>query len=94
MIKTLMVRLLGGGKRQMLRISLFAIFISLIFGAVIFIIIGKNPFAAYGNLLQGSGFMLKRSYAGRQNMFTDFMGFLDALTPMIFASLAVAVALK
>ena len=43
---------------------------------------------------QGSGFLPKGSYAGRQNMFTDFMSFLDALTPMIFASLSVAVAMK
>ncbi|HAG69872.1 MAG TPA: ABC transporter permease [Lachnospiraceae bacterium] len=78
----------------MLRISVFAIAVSLIVASLIFIVIGKNPISAYGNLLQGSGLMPKRSYAGKQNMFTDFMSFLDALTPMIFASLAVAVALK
>ncbi len=93
-MKRIMLKLLGGEKRQMFRISLFAIVISLIVGSVILLLIGKNPFASYGNLLQGSGLLPKRSYAGRQNMFTDFMSFLDALTPMIFASLAVAVALK
>ncbi|MCR5357636.1 MAG: ABC transporter permease [Lachnospiraceae bacterium] len=93
-MKDLMVKLLGGEKRQMFRISVFAIIISLIVGSVIFIFIGKNPFSAYGNLLQGAGLLPKRSYAGRQSLFTDFMSFLDALTPMIFASLAVAVALK
>ncbi len=93
-MKKLLVKLLGGEKLQTVRISLFAILVSLIVGAVILLVIGKNPLSAYGNLLQGSGFMPKKSYAGRQNMFTDLMSFLDALTPMIFASLAVAVALR
>ena len=93
-MKKLIVRLLGGEKHQIVKISLFAIGISLIFGAVVLILIGNNPFASYLNLLQGSGLAPKRSYAGRKNMFTDFMSFLDALTPMIFVSLSVAVALK
>ena len=93
-MKKLIVKLLGGEKLRMARISLFAILVSLIVGAVILLAIGKNPLSAYGNLLQGSGFLPKSSYAGRQNMFTDLMSFLDALTPMIFASLAVAVALR
>ena len=89
-----MVKLLGKEKLQMFRISLFAILISFIVGALILFLIGKNPFLAYANFFQGSGFLPKGSYAGRQNMFTDFMSFLDALTPMIFASLSVAVAMK
>lgn len=93
-MKKIIVKLLGGEKLRMARISLFAILVSLIVGAVILLAIGKNPLSAYGNLLQGSGFLPKSSYAGRQNMFTDLMSFLDALTPMIFASLAVAVALR
>ncbi len=93
-MKKTLVRLLGKEKGQMFRISLFSIALSLIVGSVILILIGKNPLSAYGNLLQGTGILPKLSYAGRQNMFTDFMSFLDALTPMIFASLAVSVALK
>lgn len=93
-MKKLIVKLLGGEKLQMFRISLFTIFLSLIVGIIILIAIGKDPIASYGNLLQGSGLLPKQSYAGRQNMFTDFMSFLDALTPMIFASLAVSVAMK
>ena len=88
------VRLLGGTKLQMVRISLFAIFVSLFVGAAILLAIGKNPLSAYLNLLQGSGLAMKENYAGRQSMFTDFMSFLDALTPMIFASLSVTVALR
>ena len=93
-MKKIIVKLLGGEKLQMVRISLFAIIVSLIVGIGILLAIGKDPFASYGNLLQGSGLMPKKSYAGRQNMFTDFMSFIDALTPMIFAALSVAVAMK
>ena len=93
-MKKIMTKLLGGEKFQMVRISLFAILISLIVGALIFFLIGCDPISSYANLLQGSGFLPKAAYAGRQNMFTDFMSFLDAVTPMIFASLAVVVALK
>ncbi|MBQ3586441.1 MAG: ABC transporter permease [Synergistaceae bacterium] len=74
--------------------SLIAIIISLIFGALILWLMGKDPLSAYMDLLRGSGLMEKVKYSGRQNMFTDFMSFVDALTPMIFASLAVAIALK
>ena len=74
--------------------SLIAIIISLIFGALILWLMGKNPVTAYTDLLRGSGLMEKVRYSGRQNMFTDFMSFIDAMTPMIFASLAVALALK
>ena len=93
-MKKLMVRLLSGEKHQMFRISVFAVVISLIFGAVVLLMISTNPFASYLNLLQGSGLAPKHSYAGMRNMFTDFMSFLDAMTPMIFASLSVMVALK
>ncbi len=75
-------------------LSCLAIIISLIFGALILWLMGKDPVAAYMNLLQGSGLMEKARYAGRQSMFTDFMSFIDAMTPMIFASLSVALALK
>ena len=75
-------------------LSCLAIVISLLFGAFILWMMGKDPVAAYMNLLQGSGLMEKARYAGRQNMYTDFLSFIDAMTPMIFASLAVALALK
>ena len=75
-------------------LSFLAIIISLIAGALILWLMGKDPIAAYMNLLQGSGLMQKVKYAGRQNMFTDFMSFVDAMTPMIFASLSVALALR
>ncbi len=75
-------------------LSCLAITISLFFGALILWLMGKNPIEAYMNILQGVGLMEKAKYSGRQNMFTDFMSLIDAMTPMIFASLAVALALK
>ena len=75
-------------------LSCLAIVISLIFGALILWLMGKDPVASYMNLLLGSGLMEKVKYSGRQSMFTDFMSFIDAMTPMIFASLSVALALK
>lgn len=75
-------------------LSCLAIMVSLIFGALILWLMGKNSGEAYMSILQGAGLMEKVKYSGRQNMFTDFMSLIDAMTPMIFASLAVALALK
>ncbi|WP_148410588.1 ABC transporter permease [Murimonas intestini] len=93
-MKKLIVKLLGNEKRQSMTIPIFAILVSLVAGAVVLGLLGKNPLSAYMNLLQGSGLWPKASYAGGKNMLTDFTSFLNALTPMLFASLAVAVALK
>lgn len=75
-------------------LSCLAIIISLLFGALILWLMGKDPVAAYMNLLQGSGLMEKARYSGRQSIFTDFLSFIDAMTPMIFASLSVALAMR
>ncbi len=75
-------------------IPLVSLLLSLLAGVVVILIIGKNPITAYQNLLQGSGLLPKPSYAGYKSMFTDFMVFLNTLTPMIFAALAVVVAFK
>lgn len=89
-----MVRLLGDERRQPVAIPLFAIVLSLLAGAVVILFLGKNPLAVYQNLLQGSGLLPKPSYAGYKSMLTDFTSFMNAWTPMLFASLAVAVALR
>lgn len=75
-------------------IPVFTILLSLAVGAVVIACLGKNPFYAYYNLLQGSGLSPKASYAGHKGMITDFTSFLNALTPMLFAALAVIIALK
>ncbi|MCI9346455.1 MAG: ABC transporter permease [Lachnospiraceae bacterium] len=75
-------------------IPFFTVLLSLVLGIVVIALLGKNPFLAYYNLLQGSGLAPKASYAGHKGMITDFTSFLNALTPMLLASLSVLIALK
>ena len=93
-ITKFLVKLLGNEKHQSFTIPVFAIVLSLIVGAVVIAVLGKNPFSAYANLMQGSGIFPKARYAGGKSMLTDFFSFMNYWTPMIFAALAVAVALK
>lgn len=88
------VKILGNEKRQNITIPIFAIVLSLLVGAIVIAVLGKNPFSAYLNLLQGSGIAPKARYAGGKSILTDFLSFMDYWTPMIFAALAVAVALR
>ncbi|MFA9465040.1 MAG: ABC transporter permease [Velocimicrobium sp.] len=88
------LKILGNDKRQSITIPLFAILLSLTVGAIVMGLLGKNPLLAYGNLLQGSGILPKPNYAGYKSIITDFASFLNAWTPMLFASLSVAVALR
>ncbi|MGL4383484.1 MAG: ABC transporter permease, partial [Bacilli bacterium] len=81
-------------KYQNIIVSLFAIICGLSIGAIILLLLKKNPIQAYQTLLQGSGLLPKPVYANNVGMLSDFMSFLDLLAPMIFASLAVGVALK
>ena len=75
-------------------IPLAAVLIALIAGGIIIAITGCNPFKAYYAILQGNGIMPKKSYGASYGMFTDFMNFINYCTPMFFAALAIAVALK
>ena len=86
--------LLSNDKTAPIVVPLFAVLIGLLVGALIMVCLGYNPLTAYVNLLQGCGLLPKPSYAGFKSMLTDFTSFLNALTPMIFAALAVAVAFK
>ncbi len=90
----LFLAVMGDEKRQNISIPLFAICLSLIAGALLMVLLGKNPVDGYRSLLQGCGMLMKEKYAGGKGMLTDFMSYLDIWTPMIFASLAVAVAYK
>lgn len=87
-------KIMGDEKRQRLTIPLFAILLSLLAGALIFLILGKSPIKGYISFLQGSGLFPKANYAAKKSMLTDFMSLLNAWTPMLFASLAVAVAMR
>lgn len=88
------VSLLGNEKWQSVSIPVFAILLSLVAAALVILMLGRNPLSAFLNLLQGSGIAPKPSYAGHKSILTDFMSLLDDMTPMLFAALAVAVALK
>ena len=92
--KKAVVRMLGPGRTQYLRVSLFCIVISLIAGSVLLALLGKNPLEGYVSILQGAGFLPKARYAGHRSMFTDFMSLVNYTTPMIFASLSFAVAMR
>ncbi len=93
-MKKIFVKLLGNEKTQFITIPVFSILLSLIVGMVVIGLLGKYPLTAYTNLLQGSGLLPKPEYSAYQGMLTDFTSFLNMMTPMLFASLAVAVALK
>lgn len=81
-------------KKQSQLVPVLAVLISLLVGIIVITLVGKNPLQAYHNLLQGVGILPKHSYAGGKGMLTDFMSFLNALTPLIFAALSVTVAFK
>lgn len=85
---------LGNTKRQAITVPILSVLLSLFAGALIYWMLGKSPVDAYLSFLQGAGLYPKENYAGMRSMFTDFMALLNAWTPMIFASLAVCVALR
>ncbi|MFR1051109.1 MAG: ABC transporter permease [Lachnospirales bacterium] len=86
--------LMGDSKRQKFTIPILAILLSLLAGAVVYLILGKTPITAYLSYLQGSGLLPKGNYAAKKSMLTDLMSLLNAWTPMLFASLSVAVAMR
>lgn len=85
---------MGNEKWQAITIPVFSIVLSLIAASIVILMIGKNPIGAFYNLLQGAGILPKPSYAGYKSIVTDFLILLNAMTPLLFASLSVAVALK
>ena len=84
----------GNEKRQAITVPVFAIILSLLIGAIIILLLGKSPLDTYKSLLQGSGLLLKNKYGGGKSILTDFTSFVNAWTPMLFAALSVAVALR
>jgi simple sugar transport system permease protein len=93
-IQKFFLNVMGNEKWQPFTIPVFSILLSLIAASVVILIIGKNPLTAFHNLLQGAGILPKPTYAGYKSIVTDFLTLLNAMTPMLFASLSVAVALK
>ncbi|WP_394238902.1 ABC transporter permease [Niallia oryzisoli] len=89
-----LIRPISNEKWQPISIPLVSIIISFIAAAIVILVIGKNPLQAFYNLFQGAGILPKPTYAGYKSMLTDFLSLLNAMTPLVFASLAVAVAFK
>jgi len=92
--KKVSYHLIFNEKWQSITIPILSIFLSLMAAAIVILVVGKNPVNAFLNLLQGSGILPKPSYAGYKSILTDFLSLLNAMTPLLFASLAVAVAAK
>lgn len=92
--KNPLVRILGNKKTQPIAIPLFTILCSLIAASIIILLIGKNPISAFRSILEGAGVLPRPNYSGGKGMITDFMDTLNAMTPMLFAALAVTVASK
>ncbi|MDL2236099.1 ABC transporter permease [Christensenellaceae bacterium OttesenSCG-928-L17] len=92
--KNPLVRLLANKRFQFIIIPLFSILCSLLAISIIVLLIGKSPLAVFSSILQGAGLLPRANYAKFQNIFTTFMETLNAMTPMLFAALAVAVASK
>lgn len=88
------LKCMGNEKWQPISIPLFSILLSLIAASIVILLIGKNPLHAFYNLLQGAGVLPKPVYAGYKSMLTDLLTMLNSMAPMLFAALAVAVALK
>lgn len=86
--------LMGDERRQKITIPIFAILLSLIASSIVLLLMGKNPITAFASFLQGSGILPKANYAAKKSMLTDFLSLVNAWTPMLFASLAVAVAMR
>ena len=75
-------------------IPILSIIMSILVASIFLLILGKNPFTAFGGFLKGSGFLPKAKYSGGQSMLTDLLSFLGILAPMLFASLGVIIAMK
>ena len=93
-LRSSLIRLINNEKWQSISIPLIAIVMSFIAAAIVILLMGKNPLQAFYNLFQGAGILPKPFYAGYKSMLTDFMSLLNAMTPLLFASLAVAVAFR
>lgn len=75
-------------------VSFLAVLMSLVAISLVILLVGRNPLKVFLSLMQGSGWLPKPRYAGGRGMLSDLLGLLDAMTPMLFAALAVAIAIK
>lgn len=92
--KRVFLDLLVEEKTSHIAIPLLSILLSLIAASIFLLLLGTNPFEAFGALLKSCGFLPKARYSQGQGMLTDFTSFLGILAPMLLASLGVIVAMR
>ena len=88
------LRAFGNERWQFITVPLLAILASLIAISIIVSIMGNNPLQVFLTFLQGAGWVLKPAYAGGYGMLSDLTSTLAAITPMLFAALAVTIAFR
>jgi simple sugar transport system permease protein len=86
--------LITNEKTSSASISIISILLSLIAASIFLLLMGSNPFEAFGALLKASGFIAKARYSLHQGVLTDFTGFLGILAPMMLAALGVIIAMR
>ncbi|MDR3115712.1 MAG: hypothetical protein LBU25_09360, partial [Treponema sp.] len=77
---------LADDRTTQIAVPLFFVLLTLAAASALLLMLGKNPLEAFAAFLRGSGFMVRPSYAGGQNMFTDFLSFLGILAPLLLAA--------
>ncbi|MCL2136273.1 MAG: ABC transporter permease [Coriobacteriia bacterium] len=92
--EALVWRILRYERSQALIISILAVLLSFFAISLIILLIGKNPVTVFSSLFRGAGWLPKPRYAGGKSWLSDFLGLLDAATPMLFAAIAVSIAFK
>ncbi|MDR2956868.1 MAG: ABC transporter permease [Coriobacteriales bacterium] len=92
--ENLLLKILRYPRTQSLLIAVLAVILSLVAVSMVILIIGKNPLTVFVSIMRGSGWLPKPNYSVGRSMLTDFLGLLDAMTPMLFAAIAVAIAFK
>jgi simple sugar transport system permease protein len=88
------LRLVESDRTGPVAIPVLAVLLATLASSAVLALLGRDPVAAMTAFLRGSGFMPKPTYAGGQNMLTDFLSFLGILAPMLLASLSVVVGMK
>jgi simple sugar transport system permease protein len=92
--KRFFLGLLADDRTSCFVIPLFSVLLSLVTASFLLVCLGKSPVVVFAAFLRGSGFVPRPSYAGGQNMVTDFLSFLGILAPLLLGSLGFIVAMK
>lgn len=83
-----LAHLLDNPRWSSVAVSGLTIVLTLIFSALLLLILGKNPGVGFTSLLQGCGLLPRAKYGGGKSQLSDFFTFLNLMAPMLLASLA------